>query len=149
MELDLSREDPFSECQWISSKNFEGYIKNYLPYKARGNHRYINGDQIYYGEWSNGKIHKGVGILTLESSTYIDTVFIGGWINGSMSGYVLILECDKNDPEQIHSIRYNIINNEIIIYSHEFEKPITKNDFSYIFNLFLVNIHSDPAYRAF
>ena len=149
--MDLSRDvkDPFIDCQWISSQTFEGYIKNYLPWKGRGNYRYINGDQVYFGEWTHGKIHRGVGILTLDTDIYRDVVFIGGWINGVMSGYVLTIECDIISPEIIDSIRYNIIENDSITLSHEVEKPLTKNTFQSIFNIFRNTIFNETKYRAY
>lgn len=149
--MDYSTEiiDPFQNCQWISTDTFEGYVKNYLPFKARGHYTYINGDQVYYGEWTNGRIHKGIGIINLEISTYRSIIFIGGWKNGHMSGTIIILECDTNNPTKIDSLRYNIVDNGIITFSNELDKPINLNDYINLINKSIATLHKDIGYRAF
>lgn len=140
---------PFKDCQWISNESFEGYVKNNLPFKARGHYKYINGDQVYYGEWINGHIHKGIGILTLENSKYRGTVFICGWKNGEKSGYLLNLEANKNNPEIIDSIKCSTIINDTNIFSHEIQKPVSITDFMILYNLVLMNIQKNQEYKAF
>lgn len=141
--------NPFQGCQWVSTETFEGYVKGDLPFKGRGHHMYLNGDQVYYGEWTNGQIHRGIGILTLENSKYKDAVFIGGWKNGEISGYLIILECNKENPETIEYLRCESVKNEEVLFSREVETPITKSDFIWMYNLFIMNVLKDHEYRAF
>jgi len=148
MELAINK---FSNLTWVDTPEFEGYIQNNSPFKGRGHFRYLNGDYIFYGEWSNGNIHNGIGCITIDNMRpHIKVYFIGGWKNGIKSGYVIVVNLNKNNPDEIDELYYNEIIDGESINSTElnFEKPLSRTKFLEIYNECHTKYMKDPKYRA-
>ncbi len=135
-----------SRSKWISTTTYEGYMKEDLPDRGRGFFTYLNGDFLYYGEWTKGgNYHNGIGKKTLSISGNTYSYFIGGWKNGIMTGLCIIIKFLNG--KQI--TRINEIRDDVIVKKYIFRK--TMIDFNWNYNylhMYIYKLFSDNQFYA-